>query len=116
MKSFNFKNKLELTIENKKYTIDASNTQILQAILTLTNKSLELSKKAESKNLNDVEEDINETIKICSDFVKTCLGDAAFNELFDNRVVDYTDWIELTAYITNAIAEFKTNKLEAFIS
>ncbi|MEG0164381.1 hypothetical protein [Anaerorhabdus sp.] len=107
--AFYFGNKLKLNIEDKDYTIDVSDNQIIKAVQDITNQSIEMTKKGTA-----TQEDVLEFIENNKVFITKVLGQDALSDLFKDKLIAYDDIGELVCYILDEIGKFKNNRISKY--
>lgn len=107
--AFYFGNKLKLNIEDKDYTIDVSDNQIIKAVQDITNQSIEMTKKETT-----TQEDVTEFIENNKVFITKVLGQDVLEVLFKDKVISYDDIGELTCYLLDEIGKFKNNRISKY--
>lgn len=111
MKEFKFReNNLELSIEDKIFNIDISSFEDSEKLIKIANDALKISEDGNSK------ETIEKMIVMIEEAIDTILGEGATKEIFANRKINYLDIIDLLAFITEEIIEFRSKKLERVYS
>lgn len=107
--AFYFGNKLKLNIEDKDYTIDVSDNQIIKAVQDITSQSIEMTNKGSA-----TQEDVLQFIENNKVFITKVLGKDALNDLFKDKVIAFDDIGELVCYILDEIGKFKNNRISKY--
>lgn len=111
MAKFKFRdNTLKLDIEDKVYNVDISNFEQSEKLLTIAKDAMEVENKGNS------EKTVETMLMMIQDAIDTILGSGATKEIFKDRKVNLLDLLDLLAYITEEITEFRSNKLERIYS
>lgn len=111
MAKFKFRdNTLKLDIEDKVYNVDISNFEQSEKLLTIAKDAMEVGNKGNS------EKTVETMLMMIQDAIDTILGSGATEEIFKDRKVNLLDLLDLLAYITEEITEFRSNKLERIYS
>lgn len=111
MAKFKFRdNTLKLDIEDKVYNVDISNFEQSEKLLTIANDALKIGEQGNSTDT------VETMLMMIQDAIDTILGSGATKEIFKDRKVNLLDLLDLLAYITEEITEFRSNKLERIYS
>lgn len=107
--AFNFNSKLILQIEEKMYEVDISQKSVIDAVKSITEKSIAISKlvKADEKY---IETCIRDNIE----FIQSILGPSSFDEIFKDREISTEDVFELSYYLLDEIGKFKESRLTRY--
>lgn len=107
--AFYFGNKLKLTIEDKDYTIDVSDSKVIKSVQDITNQSI-----AMAKNEVATQEDVIKFIENNKIFIANILGKNAIDDLFKEKTISFEDIGELSCYILDEIGKFKNNRISKY--
>lgn len=111
MAKFKFRdNTLKLEIEDKVYNVDISNFEQSEKLLTIAKDAM---KVGEQGNSNDT---VEMMILMIEDAIDTILGKGATKDIFQDRKINLLDLLDVLAYITEEITDFRANKLERVYS
>lgn len=111
MAKFKFRdNTLKLEIEDKTYNVDISNFEQSEKLITIAKDAVKIGDKGNS------EKTVETMLMMIQDAIDTILGSGATEEIFKDRKVNLLDLLDLLAYITEEITEFRSNKLERIYS
>ena len=111
MAKFKFRdNTLKLEIEDKIYNVDISNFEQSEKLLTIAKDAM---KVGEQGNSNDT---VEMMILMIEDAIDTILGKGATKDIFQDRKINLLDLLDVLAYITEEITDFRANKLERVYS
>lgn len=111
MAKFKFRdNTLKLDIEDKTYEVDISNFEQSEKLLTIAKDAMKIGEQG------NTEKTVETMIMMIEDAIDTILGNGATKDIFQDRKINLLDLLDLLAYITEEITEFRANKLEKVYS
>lgn len=114
MKKFEFENKrtnhdLELEIGGTVFRFNPLTAKVMKACekFAVTNEVLQNNLKSIKSGDDELYKKLNlDTCKICAEFIESTLGGNAYDQIFENRTLDFEEHMNVTAFILEAISEY----------
>lgn len=111
MAKFKFRdNTLKLDIEDKVYNVDISNFEQSEKLITIAKDAVKIGEQGNST------ETVETMIRMIEEAIDTILGSGATEEIFKDRKVNLLDLLDLLAYLTEEINNFRVDKLQKVYS
>lgn len=110
--AFQFSSRITIQIEGKHYIIDTTKEELMQAFQELAEQSISLSKQ--SLDEENIESQGKNLCNLCQKFVDDVLGDGSFAAIFEGRVINVEDAVDLTCYLCNEVKRVKEQRLSRF--
>lgn len=107
MAKFKFRNNnLKLEIEDSIFYVDIANFAQSDKLLQIADDALKIGKDGNTS------ENVEKLMKKVQDALDTILGEGATVEIFKDRKINLLDMLDVLAYITREISEFRSDKLQ----
>ena len=111
MAKFKFRNNLlKLEIEDEVFNVDITNFEASDKLVKIAQDALKIGEDGNKP------ENIEMMILMIEEAIDTILGKGATKRIFKDRKINYLDMIDLLAFITEEITNFRSEKLEKVYS